>query len=84
MQYFTRQFVTDYIANNLTSSAQADFLARAALYHGDWRAASRDLDALRGVSGNDVRVAANRYLTRARFVYVGDTTRVKRETFGRF
>jgi len=84
MQFFSRQFVTEYIGNNLTSAAQADFLARAALYLGDYRKASRDLDALRGVSGNDVRVAANRYLTHARFVYIGDTSRVKRETFGRF
>jgi zinc protease len=84
MQFFARQFVTEYIGSNLTSSAQADFLAHAALYQGDFRAAARDLDALRGVSGYDVRVAATRYLTRARFVYVGDTSRVRRETFDRF
>ena len=84
MRFFARQFVTEYIGNNLTSAAQADFLAHAALYQGDFHAASRDLDALRGVSGYEVRMAATRYLTRARFVYIGDTTRVRRETFGRF
>lgn len=81
MRFFTQQFVTGYIAENMTSAAQADVLARAQLYQGDYRTASTAMDALRRVSGSDVRAAARRYLTHPRFVYVGDTTRVQRTAF---
>jgi zinc protease len=81
MQFFVRQFVTDYIGEHLTSADQADFLARAALYQGDWRKASEEMDALRRVTGGAVSQAARRYLSRPRFVYVGDTTRVTRQAF---
>lgn len=84
MHYFTDQFVTDYLAENMTSAAQADVLARAELYDGDYRRAMRSMDALRGVSAADVRAAAARYLRRPHFVYLGDTTRVTREAFRAF
>lgn len=84
MRFFTQQFVTEYIGNNMTSADQADFLARAALYLGDYHAAGRAMDELRHVSAGGVRAAAFRYFTHARFVYVGDTTRVTREAFDGF
>jgi zinc protease len=84
MHFFTQQFVTEYIGNNLTSADQADFLARAQLYRGDYHAASREMEALRHVTGSDVSQAARRYLTRARFVYIGDSTRVRPSAFAGF
>ena len=33
-----QQFITEYFLDNETSGAQADFLARAELYRGDYRA----------------------------------------------
>ncbi len=84
MRYFTQQFVTDYIGSNLTSADQADALARAQLYRGDYRRATREMDDLRMVTGNDVTVAVRRYLTRPRFLFLGDTTRVARTAFTGF
>lgn len=84
VHYFTDQFVTDYLAENMTSAAQADFLARAELYQGDYRKGTRAMDVLRSLSGPDIRAAAARYLVRPRFLYLGDTTRVARSAFARF
>jgi predicted Zn-dependent peptidase len=84
MRYFTQQFVTDYIGSNMTSADQADALARAQLYLGDYRRATREMEALRDVSGSDIRRVARRYLAGAHFVYVGDTTRVARSAFADF
>jgi zinc protease len=84
MRYFTDQFVTGVLSANMTSAAQADGLARAELYEGDYRRAAHAMDALRDVSAGDVRAAASRYLRRPHFVYLGDTTRVSREAFRAF
>lgn len=73
-----QQFLTEYFLNNETSTAQADFLARAQLYNGDWRAAGRFMAELRSVTGDDVRRVARRYLRNVQWVYVGDTTRISR------
>lgn len=84
MRYFTDQFVTEYLGENMTSAAQAGVLAHAELYEGDYRRATRAMEALRGVTAGDVREAAARYLKRPHFVYLGDTTRVTREAFRAF
>jgi zinc protease len=60
MRYFTDQFVGEYLAENMTSAAQAGFLARAELYEGDYRRATHAMDALRGVTPGEVRAAASR------------------------
>ena len=84
MRFFTQQFVTGYIGSNLTSADQADALARAELYQGDYRRATREMDALRGVTGSELSAAARRYLVKPRFLYLGDTTRVTRAAFANF
>ncbi|MDQ6926891.1 MAG: insulinase family protein [Candidatus Eremiobacteraeota bacterium] len=84
VRYFTDQFVTDYLSQNMTSAAQADFLARAQLYQGDYRKATHAMATLRGLSGSEIRAAATRYLAHPRFVYLGDTTRVGRAAFANF
>jgi zinc protease len=81
---FTDSFIFDYMAKNGTDDAQADFLARAQLYHGDYRKASDAMEDLRHVSMSDVRAVAKRYFTHIQFVYVGDTTRVARRDFASF
>jgi predicted Zn-dependent peptidase len=53
-------------------------LARAQLYHGDWRAANRFMAELRAVTGEDVRRVARRYLRDIQWVYVGDPARITR------
>ncbi len=77
-----QQFITEYFLNNETNGEQANFLARAALYRGDYHAADRFVDELRHVTPDDVRRVAQRYMHDVRFVYVGDTSRISRALIG--
>ena len=79
-----QQFITEYFLNNETNAAQADFLARAQLYQGDYRAAERFVDELRNVGPEDIRRVAKLYLRDARFAYVGDTAKISRAALTRF
>jgi zinc protease len=74
-----QQFITEYFLDNETITAQADFLARAQLYRGDFRAGDRFVAELRGVTGADVQRVSRRYFTNIRWAYVGDPTRVRRD-----
>ena len=73
-----QQFLTEYFLNNETSTAQADFLARAQLYNGDWQAATRFMAEIRAVTGDDVRRVARRYLRNVQWTYIGDPSRITR------
>jgi len=73
-----QQFITEYYLKNETNADQANVLARAELYQGDFRSADRFMADLRRITPADVRSAARRYLKDFRFAYVGDTTRVTR------
>jgi zinc protease len=79
LQPLVAQFLTEYFLDNETITAQADFLARAQLYRGDFRAGDRFVAELRAVTGEDVRRVANTYLKNARWAYVGDPSRVHRD-----
>ncbi len=74
-----QQFITEYFLDNETSTAQADFLARALLYRGDVAAGDRFVSDLRGVTGADVRRVAQRYLRSPRWAYIGDPAKVSRD-----
>ena len=78
------QFITEYYLKNETNADQANVLARAELYQGDYRAADRFMEELRRVTPADVERVAKKYLTNFRFAYVGDTTRVDRALLSRF
>jgi zinc protease len=84
MRYFSEQFIMDYYAENSTDAAQADFLARAELYRGDYRKATQAMEDLRHVTLGDLRSAAEHYFRDVHFAYVGDTNRVTRELFTKF
>jgi predicted Zn-dependent peptidase len=73
-----QQFLTEYFLNNETGTAQADFLARAQLYKGDWQAANQFMAELHAVTGDDVRRVSRRYLRNVQWVYVGDPARITR------
>ena len=81
---FAEQFIMEYFAENSTNAAQADFLARAELYRGDYRKASQAMEDLRHVTLGELRDAARRYFRNIHFAYVGDTTRVARSVFTAF
>jgi zinc protease len=79
-----QQFITEYFLSNETNAAQADFLARAQVYQGDYRAGDRFVEDLRNVGPEDIRRVARLYLRDARFAYVGDTTKISREALAKF
>jgi zinc protease len=66
------QFITQYFLDNESGAQQADFLARAELYYGDFRRADRFVDELRAITPSDIQRAAVRYMRDVRFVYIGN------------
>jgi zinc protease len=78
LEMLVQQFITEYFLDNETNADQADFLAQAQLYRGDWRYADRFVEELRRVTPIDVRRVANQYIHDVRFAYVGDPGRVPR------
>jgi len=78
LKRLSAQFVTEYLLDNETNAAQADFLARAELFRGDYRVAERFVDELRQVTPQEVRAVAQKYMKGMRFAYVGDSTKVDR------
>ena len=78
LKRLSAQFVTEYLLDNETNAAQADFLARAELFRGDYRVAERFVDELREVTPQEVRAVAQKYMKGMRFAYVGDSTKVDR------
>ena len=84
LRRLVQRFITDYFLKNETNGDQATFLARSALYQGDWRTASRFVESLRRVTPEDVRRVARTYMRNFRFAYVGDTTAVKRASLEQF
>jgi zinc protease len=79
-----QQFITEYFLDNETNAAQADFLARAQLYEGDYGAADRFVRDLRGVTPEAVQRVARRYMKGFRFAYVGDPSKLNPRTIGLF
>lgn len=73
-----QQFLTEYFLDNESSGEQADFLARAELYRGDFRAAERFVADLRAVTGEDVQRVARTYMRGIRFAYIGNPSQVNR------
>jgi zinc protease len=71
------QFITQYFLDNETGAQQADFLARAELYYGDFRRAAGFVDELRAITPLDIQRAALMYMRDVRFVYMGDPRKAK-------
>ncbi len=76
LERLAQQFVTEYFMDNETNAAQADFLARAQLYRGDYRLAERFMDEVLSVTPADVQRVARKYMKGFRFAYVGDPSRL--------
>jgi zinc protease len=74
-----QQFITEYFLDNETITAQADFLARAQLYRGDFRAGQRFVAELRAVTGADVQRVLRKYFKNIQWAFVGDSSHVRRE-----
>lgn len=84
LRQMEQQFITEYFLENETNAAQADFLARAQLYEGDYKAADRFVSDLRSVTPEAVQRVARRYMKGFRFAYVGDPAKLNPGTVARF
>jgi zinc protease len=78
------QFITQYFMDNESGAQQADFLARAELYYGDFRRADRFVDELRAITPTDIQRAAVRYMRDIRFVFIGDARQAPTRIMERF
>lgn len=78
------QFSTQYFLDNESGAQQADFLARAELFFGDFRRADRFSEELRAITPADIQRAALRYMRDVQFVYVGNARQVPVSAMTRF
>ena len=79
-----QQFITEYYLKNETNADQANVLARAELYQGNFQAADQFMAALRKVTPDDVRRVARDYLKDFRIAYVGDPNKLDRSLLEQF
>jgi zinc protease len=79
-----QQFITEYYLKNETNADQANVLARAEVFAGDYRAADRFMEDLQRVTPVDVRRVARQYLKDFRFAYVGDASKLDRSLLQQF
>jgi zinc protease len=79
-----QQFITEYFLKNETNADQANVLARAEVFEGDFGAADRFMENLRRVTPEDVRRVARQYLKDFRFAYVGDASKLNRAEIAQF
>jgi zinc protease len=84
LERLEQQFLTEYFLDNETNDAQADFIARAQLYRGDYKLGDKFVEELKSVTPVQVQQVARRYMKGIRFAYVGDTSKVKRDLLTRF
>ncbi len=84
LERLVQQFIVTYFLDNETNADQANLLARAALYQGDYRRANTFVEDLRAVTPEDIRLAAEKYFRNVRFAFIGDALRVDRRLFERF
>ena len=76
LDQLVQQFIVTYFLDNETNADQANMLARAELYQGDFRRASRFVQELRAVTPLDIQRAARTYMRAVRWAYVGDPAKV--------
>ncbi len=76
LERLVQQFIVTYFLDNETNADQANMLARAALYQGDYKRASQFVDNLRAVTPEDIRSAARKYMRDLRWAYVGDPAKI--------
>lgn len=84
LRQMEHHYITEYFLDNETNAEQADFLARAQLYEGDYRATDRFVSDLRNVTPEAVQRVARRYMKGIRFAYVGDPAKLNPRTVSLF
>jgi zinc protease len=79
-----QQFLTEYFMKNETNADQANVLARAEVFEGDFRAADRFMANLQRVTPEDVQRVARQYLKDFRFAYIGDAAKLDKSLLLQF
>ena len=78
LNVIVQQFITEYFLNNETDAEQANQIARAELYGGDYRLAGQFVEQLRAVTPEQIRDASRKYMRNTHFAFVGDSMKVSR------
>jgi zinc protease len=78
LNIIVQQFITEYFLNNETDAEQANQIARAELYGGDYRLAGQFVEQLRAVTPEQIRDASRKYMRNTHFAFVGDSMKVSR------
>jgi len=73
-----QQFITEFYLKNETNAEQANQLARAQVYRGDYRYADRFALDIHAVTPGAVQYVAQKYMKGFVWAYVGDSLRVTR------
>lgn len=76
MKETAESFRNQYLFGIETSASHADMLARAQLYDGDYRAATRRAEVMAAVRSPDLRRMVRTYGKNIQYAFVGDTSRV--------
>lgn len=81
-----RQFTLNYFLENETNARQANFLARAELYQGDYRKGVGDefVHSLEAITPEDIQRVARTYIRGMRFAYIGDPQALDRGLLEKF
>lgn len=79
-----QQFIVTYSLDNETNADQANLLARAELYQGDYKRAAHFVNDLREVTPRDIQNAASKYMQDIRWAYVGDPSKLTLSLLNRF
>ncbi|HEY6223501.1 MAG TPA: pitrilysin family protein [Gemmatimonadales bacterium] len=77
LHQFVTSFRLQYVARNGSDADQADLLARAELYLGDYQKTDRFLQQLYRIGPDDVRRVADRYMRIIQWAYIGNTERME-------
>ena len=77
LHQFVTSFRLQYVVRNGADADQADLLARAELYLGDYQRTDRFLQQLYRIGPKDVRRVANRYMRIIQWAYIGNTQRME-------
>lgn len=84
LERLVQQFIVTYSLDNETNADQANLLARAELYQGDYKRAAHFVQELREVTPKDIQNAAVKYMSNIRWAYVGDPAKVTMALLNRF
>jgi zinc protease len=73
LKRFADQFALEELAQNMTVDNQAEALARATIYFGDFNVADQRIKRLKDVRAREIRAVAKKYMSHIRMAYLGDT-----------